>query len=500
MKENKAEIKYNILLPKRQILEKTWEICSQLTLPYIYSGESSSDKKTSALYVPYNTVGASSVNNLSSKLMINLLSPTKQFFRLLPDEEKYNQLDEDQKRELEKQLISIENIILETIETDALRIPVSEALKHLIVTGNSLMYKTKNSMKVFSVYDYVVERDFSNNLLNAVIKETISENILSEDLKKNIDEEYIKEGQVELYTLIERVEKNKYKVTQHIGSFEFNEKYYTKEKLPYIVLRFNTINNSEYGIGLVEQYLGDLKSLEILTKSITDITELMSKLVLGKKPGTGMVDIKDLENALINGNGKVILGDLEKDITTLQFNKVGDLQIAYNLIQKLEMKIGKAFLNFNDTVRDAERVTAAEIRANALELETSLGGVFSVLTQELQIPLLTLILDEINPKALKSVSLSVSSGLNSISKEKDYQNLNVFLQSIAQFGPEIIGQYLDMPAYFAEVANALGIDGNKILKSNEQIQAEQQAKQEAIAQEQQMQASQQINQEVNKIK
>ena len=38
--------------------------------------------------------------------------------------------------------------------------------------------------------------------------------------------------------------------------------------------------------------------------------------------------------------------------------------------------------------RDAERVTAAEVNLMAQELENSLGGIYSILTQEFQLPYL----------------------------------------------------------------------------------------------------------------
>jgi hypothetical protein len=501
--ENKriAEELYNKLLPIRQMYEENWYECSKLTLPYVYNGLESNETSGEKLYVPYNSIGASSVNNLASKLMINLFPPTKMFFRFLPDEKQFNQLDEKGRRELDKALTKLENDLLQKIEKDAIRIPIFEALKNLIITGNSLVYKTKNSLKVFNVSDYVVERDFSNNLLNLVIKEKIGINLLSDNLKKELNEEdFDKEKNVTLYTYVKRLDENNYEVSQHIGDLEFNVEKYTAEKLPYMVLRFNTINNSYYGIGLVEQYLGDIKTMEILSRSISEGSELMSKLIIGRKPGIGKTNLKDLQDAVRKGNGNIIYGDVENDLSILQFQKNGDFNVPFQLLQQLEMKISKAFLNFSNSVRDAERVTASEIRANIVEIESTLGGVFGVLTQELQLPLLKLMLNELNPKALKSIDLSITTGLNSISKEKDLQNLQTFTQSIAQFGGEVINQYLDIPAYFDEVANALGIDGSKILKSEEQIKQENEAQQQMMLQQQQQEQSQKLNQEAQKVK
>ena len=124
----------------------------------------------------------------------------------------------------------------------------------------------------------------------------------------------------------------------------------------------------------------------------------------------------------------------------------------------------------------------------ANELEATLGGVFSVLAQDLQLPLLKLLLNEIEPKALKVTTPAISTGINAISREKDFQNLNVMLQSLGQLGPEVVSQYLDIGKYISKVASALGMNPEDIVKSPEQIQMEQQ--QAMMMQQAQMQQEQ----------
>ena len=49
-----------------------------------------------------------------------------------------------------------------------------------------------------------------------------------------------------------------------------------------------------------------------------------------------------------------------------------------------------AFLLNTAIQRDAERVTAQEIRYMAQQLETAMGGIYSLLSQEFQLPLVTI--------------------------------------------------------------------------------------------------------------
>ena len=100
--------------------------------------------------------------------------------------------------------------------------------------------------------------------------------------------------------------------------------------------------------------------------------------------------------------------------------------------------------------------------------------------------MITLILDEIQPEVLKFTTPSITTGISAISRERDFNNLNTMLNAVAQLGPEVIGQYLNVPAYLAQIATSLGMEADSIVKSPEQIQAEQQ--QQMQMQQQQMQA------------
>jgi hypothetical protein len=143
-------------------------------------------------------------------------------------------------------------------------------------------------------------------------------------------------------------------------------------------------------------------------------------------------------------------------------------------------------------------LTATEVRATAAELEATLGGAFSVLAAEFQTPLITLILQEMQPEVLKFTVPSITTGITAISRERDYQNLNTMLQSVAQLGPEVIAQYLNIPAYLSQVAASLGMDPNAIVKTQEQIQQEQMAQQQAMQQQQQQEVAGQMAIDNNK--
>ena len=475
----------------RSSLENEWRDASQLTLPYVFPLEDKDE--ASVLPTPYNSIGPAAVNALASKLLLALLPPTGVFFRLLPDSEVVKDVPPEDLKRLDSDLSKVEQDVVEYINQKALRVPVYEAIKLLIITGNAMMYKVpKGGIKVFSPYQYVVQRDYVGNILTQCIKEKMDKTALPTAVQEQIVDTgevvvdtHPEAKQVDVYTMIVKTSIDKYKVWQEINGIVIDntEKSYTSETLPYITLRWTTVNNESYGRGIVAQYLGDLRSLEGLTQTIVEGAGISAMHLFGLRPGSTL-KIEDLNNA---SNGEFVLGDLEREVSVLQVNKGADLQVPMNLIAQLEGRLSKAFLMLGGQIRDSERTTATEVRATAAELEATLGGVFSVLASEFQTPLLKLILKEMQPEVLKFTVPSITTGISAISRERDYQNLNVMLQSIAQLGPEVIAQYLNVPAYLSQVAASLGMDPSTIVKTQEQIEAEQQ---QAMQQQQQMQQQQ----------
>jgi hypothetical protein len=492
---------YELLNVHKSSLDGMWEECSELTLPYIFPADDLDE--TQRLPTPFNSLGPSAVNALSSKLLLALVPPTGPFFRLLPDEKKLEGLEEEQLDQLDKELSDLEQKVVERITMQGLRVPLFEAMKLLIVTGNALLYKTKNKgLKVFSPHQYVVKRDFVGNVTELIIKETMSYVSLPEKVQKQLEAEESLQGEGEekdvnlkpcdVYTRATKTGPNTFTTWQEIKGtiLDGSTKDYKEENLPYIALRWSTINNEDYGRGLVEQYIGDLRSLEGLTQTIVEGSGIAAQFIFGLRPGSSL-QIEDLNNAQ---NGEFVLGDLEREVSVLQVNKGPDLAVPMQMIKEIEARLSRAFLMVNGNIRDSERTTAVEVRATVSELESTLGGVYTVLATELQKPLITLLLNEMAPDALEVTDVSITTGISAISRERDFQNLNTMVQAITQFGPEAMSKYLKMGSYFESIASALGMDATKIVKSDQEVQAQEQA---AMEQQQQMVQQQQEQEQGN---
>ena len=83
----KARARYTELESTRSQFLWTARECSRLTLPYLIKDD---DDNTThkQLKTPWQAVGATSVTNLASKLMLALLPPQTSFFKLQVRDEK----------------------------------------------------------------------------------------------------------------------------------------------------------------------------------------------------------------------------------------------------------------------------------------------------------------------------------------------------------------------------------------------------------------------------
>ena len=100
----KARLRYSELQGGRsQFLDVARE-CSRLTLPYLIKDDDSGETHK-RLPTPWQSVGAKSVVNLTSKLMLALLPPQTTFFKLqLRDDKLGTELPLEMKSEMELSL------------------------------------------------------------------------------------------------------------------------------------------------------------------------------------------------------------------------------------------------------------------------------------------------------------------------------------------------------------------------------------------------------------
>ena len=466
--------------------------CSKLTIPTLLMHEETTTDHT-RFKTPWQSVGAKGVVTLASKLMLGLLPPSTSFFKLQLDDSKLGvEIPAEAKSELDLSFAKIERMIMESIAASTDRVQIFSAIKHLVVTGNALLYMSKDGMKMYPLNRYVVERDGNGNLTEIVTRERVNRKLLGPEFENpkqlsvvdsSVGSKFEKD--VDVYTCVKLTPKG-WTWYQEADDKVLPDSYgkAPKDKSPWLPLRFVTVDGEDYGRGRVEEFLGDLKSLEALMQALVEGSAAAAKVIFTVSPSS-VTKPASLANA---GNGAIIQGRPD-DIGVIQVGKTADFRTAVELANTLEKRLSEAFLILN--VRQSERTTAEEVRMTQMELEQQLGGLFSLLTVEFLIPYLNRkMLDLTKSKQIPSlpkglVHPTIVAGINALGRGQDRESLIQFVTTIAQtMGPQALQQYINPDEAIKRLAASQGIDILNLVKGMEQIQGE---KQEAM--QQQMQAS-----------
>ena len=426
-------------------------------------------------------MGARGTNNLASKLLMALMPPNQAFFRLMLDDFALQELTgSDQMRtEIENGLGQIERAVQTEIETTAIRVSAFEAIKQLLVVGNVLIYvQPEGGLKVYRLDRYVVKRDPMGNILEIVIHEKVSPLALPEELQKKLTESNAKgvHDNIDLYTWIRR-ERGQFKVHQECKNLQVpgTEGSWPVDKSPFIALRWAKIDGEDYGRGHVEEYIGDLRSLEALTRAIVEGTAAAAKILFLVDPNgvTQERTISDSPNTAVR-SGKAA------DVSVVQAEKYNDFRVALETINMLQARLAQAFLLVSSVQRDAERVTAEEIRLVAGELEDALGGVYSILSQEYQLPLVRRLMFQMEqdqrlpvlPEGI--VRPSIVTGMEALGRGHDLNRLMMFGRVIKEaLGPEVFSSVIKADRFVKRIGTSLSVDMADIVKTPEEMAQEQ---------------------------
>ena len=474
-----AKERYDYLSSDRSQFLNEAEEATDLTLPYLIR-KAEYSKGMRQLKTPWQSVGAKGVVTLASKLSLSLVPPQTSFFKLQLDESQLGEeFPPEVKSELDLSFAKIERTILDAIAASDDRVVIHQALQHLVVGGNALIFMGKTGLKLYPLNRYVIERDGNGEVIEIVTKERINKDLIEDTLPKELlyesvsDSEDAENEECDIYTHVVR-DNNRFTWHQEVYGHELDKSFGKApvDSTPWLPLRFNTVDGEAYGRGRVGQFIGDLKSLEALSQALVEGSAAAAKVVFVVSPSS-TTKPQTLATA---GNGAIVQGRPD-DIGVVQVGKTADFATAYQLMATLEKRLSEAFLILN--VRQSARTTAEEVRMTQMELEQQLGGLFGLLTVEFLVPYINRKLTVFQktgeipriPKGM--VKPIIVAGINSLGRGQDVQALSQFLQTIAQtMGPEALQQYINPEEVVKRLAAAQGSDVLNLVKSMEEIQQE----------------------------
>lgn len=427
---------------------------------------------------PYHSVGVHGARTLVANLLAALFPTNVEFFRLEVDAGAAQQLGAP-KDELDAQLAQFSQSANSLMDDLSVRPQMAEILRQLVVAGNGLLWTPLNETpRVYRIDQYVVKRDQTGAFRSIIVREKVYPSTLSEDVRMflglKVDADKVEE-QVDCYTVVEREDK----IVRHWQEINGkrvpdSEGQSPADKTGWLPLRWRVVPGSDYGIGHVTDYVGDLKTLNDYSGSIVNFATAASRFVYLIEPNS-QIDPDRFAEAL---SGDVFVGR-DTEISTKGLDKSQDFNVVRSAAADVIERISQAFLI--KQFRQAERVTAEEVRAMSEELENTLGGTYSVLANELQLPIANRYLyvaerRKLVPALPKEIRPKVITGLAALGRAAEVNRLRQFIGDAASMlQSPVVMQEFNVTALLMRLGVQHGVSDLKgLLKSPEQKQQEQQ--------------------------
>lgn len=484
-----AKSEFDFLDGQRQNMLDRFERLAQLTIPSVFPDEDY-DQQQDQLTDGSSSLGSQAVTHLTNKLMNAMFAPSRPFFRLSLDNatiQKYVQQLGTTESVITDSLAQGERDAMMELEREGCREALYEGMTHLVEIGNVLMDMSGDELIFTSVRNYVVRR----NAKGVPVLIIIRAKHMYCDLEDAARMAYEKAGRTQqydqevcTYKMIKLV-KGMYRESFWVEDINLGDEFvgkYNPENLPYRALTWRLPLGQHYGVGRCEEYANDLGTNDMISEALADGAVLASQFKWLVSPN-GITRPEDLTQSANGATLPGVTGDVD-----IVFANIGQqLQSVLGLLQEYQRRIGAGFLLNSAVTRDAERVTAEEIRIQAMELESSLGGVYSRLALSIQQPLALWLLRKakvnIKGTAIKPV---VVTGLDAISRNGDLERMRAFLNDVAlldNIQPQTLAT-LNRTNIVSDMAAGNGVDKGRYVLPPEQQQANlQQAQQSQLEQQ-----------------
>jgi hypothetical protein len=360
------------------------------------------------------------------------------------------------------------------LDRRAVRPKLYQAGRHLIVTGNALLELGKEDMRVYSLRNFCVKRMANGKVHTIAIQECVKFDELEPEVKALVPGKN-RDAEVRLYRVICRQDNGSYHMRQAVDEVQLPDDRFggkwPEAKLPYRVLAWDLADEADYATGLVEDYIGDFEALSALSESSLDGAVLTTEMRWLLNPGSSMT-IQEFQKSR---NGDAIPGQKD-DLVAVSGGDPRSIEIALKVIEAYSQRIARGFLLQSALTRNAERVTAEEVRALAMELETAHGGVYSQLGVSWQGPVAHWCLASIDLSVNGAdFEVTVITGLEALTRNAQLEKLRAALGDLALLEqlPDGLKARLNYQAIAGFVGAGRGINLLPFLKNDEQVRKEQ---------------------------
>lgn len=435
-------------------------------------------------------IGARLVNHLANRVVDTMFPSDRPFFALALTPEASKKLveaiGEEEKAEFAKNLRTAtshaEEAAVRKLNLTAYRPVAIQAVMHQIITGNAVILRLEDGARVvYGVRDFCCVRDIRGELKQLILRDAKRFESLTPAMQELLRVKYPDMQPNTDCTLYSYYwfEKNRWHVEQSLNDIPVpnSRKSFKVVDVPVLALTWNLSRGENYGRGLVEDHASHFHNIDATTQALLDLIGIAADLKFLVDPGSG-IDIDDLN---IAARGSYLAGRKD-DISTPDFPKRVEINLLSEAIQRWEQQLSQAFLLSSGGVRDAERVTAEEIRFYARELESAFGGLYSRLAMNWQKLEADYLISQIDfsvysTTGLKTFDVVVTTGLESLSREGQLDSLRLAVADLQMLNevPEDVRAAIN-PRLFAEfVFTNRGVKLVEFVYTEDQMKANQEA-------------------------
>lgn len=448
---------------RKQYEDRAIEI-AEISLPYMIRNSSDS-ASTSLKKGASQSFNGRLINNLKAKMGMSLLPPSTSSFKLKPDAIAMMQLfegDAEANAKIAQDMSMKADVINTEIEDQQIRSAMFDMILQLIGVGSVVVEKVKKrGMLVYPLQSFTAKLDSMGEPLTICVKETLS--VLPKDIAaKEEKDEY------ELYTMLNYdKDSDKWIMTQDIdGELVGDEKSYKDyDSLPFRYFGWTWMQGEKYHRPFAEDYYPDMEQVDVLSKLNTQGSVVAAKILILVDQQSGRTRKKDVADS---DNGAIIDGRAD-DISAFELGKSFDFRSSNEREAVIKKELMACFLDTGSVTRDAERVTAEEIRVMAQQLESStLAGIYSKMSLKWSKWMVEQIMSEINIK-FEAVEVNILTGLDALGRSQEAQKQDAFFQRASAAG---LNDWLQESELLTRWASYDGINTVNLIKTPKEVQQE----------------------------
>lgn len=462
---------------RRSKLDRAREIATY-TIPNLMPPENWNEEYE--LPQPYSSIAARGVTGLASR-MLSALIPLNDlpFFRFEMKD------GSEATPEINTLLESLSYQVYGKLSSKNIRDAFFQALQSLVVVGDvCVKIQDDYTFRTIRNDHYVVIRDVVGDLIELIHLEFVPDETPVPTTSQQLYGQgmWEREGFQTIYCRYVLGDDDIWYARKEDSDGELIEEG-QYEVFPYAVLRWNSIASENYGRAKCEEIFGDIRTLESYTRSLIESMAAASTFFMGVSP-TGPTELTDLAGSQ---NGEWVAARAEDVYVISPSERMSpQIQQMQNAVEVMRREISEAFLMASAGIRQAERVTATEVRMVGQELENVLGGAYSAIARDLLVPIVqrvvyVMVTDGLIDERLEQeftengkISLEILTGLQALSQDSQLQKLMQMGEMMRNLPPEAT-QHFKYEEYAKSLISALGFDARNWVATEEEIAEKKQA-------------------------